>query len=183
MGHCSEYVVILRLLRPYIEKQFPDLNIYLSCRDEFYHIFNNEKNILTREELRANKRNFGYIRELKIGSTHPIWDLLRESNIEIPTISIEANSLTRLCLFVTDGSLPTKSLNSEQIKKCKSYITQLGYQISSKNSTDDVGMVCGVECEQIYDAASKGIKAALIPTGLGTNLFKNMFPKAEILKF
>ena len=44
------------------------------------------------------------------------------------------------------------------------------------------GWVIGVEGAPIFEAASRGIKTSLVPTGMGTNLYSKLFPNGEILK-
>jgi len=41
----------------------------------------------------------------------------------------------------------------------------------------------GVESDLLLKALESGIETRLLPTGLGTNIYKKMFPNMKILSF
>jgi len=47
---------------------------------------------------------------------------------------------------------------------------------------EQAGWIIGVESLKLYQGAIQGIKSTLIPTGVGTSLFKKLFPYSSILK-
>jgi hypothetical protein len=72
-------------------------------------------------------------------------------------------------------------LTSIQVNKAKEYAQKAGYTLS--NDPFNAGWVIGVENYPLFLAASRGLKTSLIPTGLGTDLYKTMFVRGEILSF
>jgi len=51
------------------------------------------------------------------------------------------------------------------------------------NDFKGAAWVIGVENEYLFAAAAHGIQTALVPTGLGANLYQNMFgERAEVLE-
>jgi len=47
---------------------------------------------------------------------------------------------------------------------------------------EQAGWVVSVEQAALYEAAARGIKTTLVPTGIGQKLYQTMFPKGEIWK-
>lgn len=186
-GHCVEYLLLLKLLRPFFEEQFKGLQIYLACRDDLMYVFNDVPNTLSKSKLRKSHRNFGYIKEIegKMRPPHPIHSIFTESNLEIPVISNKAESITKLCCIFTEGNLPTKNMPSDTINLWQQKATSNGYTVwinPNRDCLSEAGWVIGVESEPLFLAASKGIKTTLVPTGIGTNLYKSLFPKGEVQK-
>jgi hypothetical protein len=50
------------------------------------------------------------------------------------------------------------------------------------SSSKDAGWVIGVENEALFRAAIDGQRTSLVPTGIGTAVYQNMFPAGEVLK-
>jgi len=73
--------------------------------------------------------------------------------------------------------LPTKPLTNVQIDKAKSMCQAEGYFADIDGDVTGAGWVIGVESIALFQAATQGIKTSLIPTGVGTDLYKAMFPK------
>jgi len=184
-GHCSEYLVQLRLLRPLLEKEFPGVDIYLSGRDDFSHLFRGEDRIIPYSQVKGRKHEFGYLRELVTGTTHPVLDFLRESKItEAIEVPPQPNQ-NKLCVIVTEAIHPTKVMSEDQIARCRSDALYDGYQVwvnPGPGALDSAGWVVGVESPVLFEAAGMGIRTTLVPTGIGTQLYKLMFPLGEIMK-
>ncbi len=184
-GHCPEYLVQLRLLMPSLEKEFPDVKIHLAARDDFLHLFKGHKRVIPYSQIRERKREFGYVRELVTGNRHPVWLLLKESDIK-PSIEIpNITNGNRLCVITTKAAQPTKPMNERQISQYTAEATYSGYQVwvdPSKGALESAGWVIGVENEILFEAAGMGIKTSLVPNGIGTQLYQLMFPKGEVLK-
>ena len=85
-GHNPEYVVQLNLIRPYLEKNFVGLTFFLSCRDELFEIIENDKNVIKKLDLYANKKDFGFIKEILIDDTNVIEKLLFRSGFKRSSI-------------------------------------------------------------------------------------------------
>ena len=184
-GHCPEYLVQLRLLIPSLEKEFPDVQIHLAARDEFLYLFKSHKHVIPYSQVKNKKREFGYVRELVTGSRHPVWQLLKESDIK-PSIEIpNIENSNRLCIITTKAVQPTKSMSDSQISQYTAEATYGGYQVwlnPNAGALESAGWVIGVENEMLFEAAGMGIKTSLVPNGIGTNLYKLMFPMGEVLK-
>jgi hypothetical protein len=182
-GHNKEYIVQLKLLRPFMEKQFPGVKVYLACRQESFYLLEKEINILNQEELKNNKNNFAYIRELTSNmESHPVEDFMEESEIPCGPI-IETSQISQnKVVLLTNGIIPVKSLSGKQIKVALEFIQNKGFKAEINTSIKDAGWVVGVENEQLYEAAAMGKQVTLIPTGFGENLFNKMFPQGQILR-
>lgn len=183
-GYNNEYLIQLKLLRPIIEKELPGIKVYLACKKDSMYLLQNEERILDRETLIDTKYNqFAYVREINCDMLlHPIEELLQESDLPCGPIHIETKITNgRKCVLLTNGILPTKSLTSEKIKSAIHFIQTKGFNVILNEDISDADWVVGVENEKLYQSAALGKKTTLIPTGLGTNIFKNMFPNSEIL--
>jgi hypothetical protein len=182
-GLSDEYLIQLNLLKNIIEKNYSKIKIFIGCRDEKYQIFDNKDYILRASELRMRRFDFGHIRELRYnGKTHPVEDLIKESEIsDLSVCNTINNEFTTKCVIVSKGNYPTVSLTNDKIEKLKRIATSEGFNPLLDDSIHNAGLVMGVESVELFQAASQGIKTRLCPSGIGTNLYKSMFPKGEIL--
>jgi predicted RNA-binding protein len=182
-GNNKEYLIQLKLLRPYMESTFPGIQIYLSCKEDSIYLLKDEERIILRDKLKENKHLFGYIRELLCDmKSHPIEEFMEESKIPYGPIRLDQPLNNKKCTLLTNGISPVSSLTNNQIELAKLYIKNKGYQLEINGETNDSGWIVGVENEQFYQNAASGKSITLIPTGFGENLFKKLFPGGEILK-
>lgn len=202
LGNSPEYIVLLKLLKPQIEDQLPGLKFWIACRDEFKYLLGDEPNTLTLTNLDKNKDNFSHIRELRNKhKSHSVHDLMIESELEIKPVSKTANENSKLCLVCPEGIEPTKSLSDQALKSLVEKVKSIGYtpivvgsdihyslniKIRPKDNeklkyVETVGCIMGVENEYLSLGAAKGIKTRLIKSGVGTGLFKSLFPLMEVV--
>ena len=184
-GHCSEYLVQLRLLRPLLEKEFPGVDIYLSGRDDFLHLLHGEKYVIPYSKVKDRKREFGYLRELVTGKGHPVLQFLQESGINDPVSVPTSPNHNKLCVLTTTAIPPTKPISEGQIAQLRSDAIYSGYQVlvdPEPSVLESAGWVIGVENPILFEAAGLGIRTTLVTTGIGEKLYKLMFPKGEIMK-
>lgn len=183
-GPNDEYLVQLRLLKSCIEKHFSGIRIFIGCRDDKTQIAKCD-DVLSLSELKEKRLDFGHIRELTFkGKSHPIEDFLLESGISNFVIQDELQeTYTQKCIILSEGMYPTASLDAKTIDKLKKSAENQGFYVDESGDASNVGLVIGVECPQIYEAAAQGVRTWLCPTGIGTKLFQKMFPKAEVLNF
>lgn len=181
-GNSDEYLVQLKLLKPIIEKEFQDLNVYIGCKDEKLDLLEGCNQTLKLTELKIRKNNFAYISELRCnGSTHPIEDFLIGAKIANFAIQPQDQQKTQRCVIVTKSSFPTNPLERAKIEKLKSMATSNGMYCELDSDIKGAGMVVGVESVQICQAAARGIETILIPTGVGTRLYRSLFPKLKLM--
>ena len=88
---------------------------------------------------------------------------------------------TNICLIKTNGNYPTGNLLKSQIKTLQKIAFQNGFKVEIDGDWQNAGIVYGVESVELFEAAARGIKSYLIPTGNGEQLFKKMFKNGEIL--
>lgn len=177
-GNCNEYLVQLRLLRPVMEATFPGIQVYIAHKQSASHIFQNSERTLTREQLENNKHEFAYIRELVCDmEKHPIESFMLESDIPLEPVSPIPTDGQRT-FILTRGTLPTKSLTQKQIET----VQRLAPGAEINGHIDGAGWVIGVEHEDLFEAAAKGIKTTLIKTGIGENIYKRLFPEGRLLE-
>ncbi len=182
-GNCHEYLVQLKLLRPAIERRFPDLNIYYACRDEFKHLFGDCDKIVLLSNLKKEKDNFAHVKELRYDNlNHPVLHFLNNSDITDLIINDSLNEeYTVKGVIITKGMFPTKGLVRHQITVIERILIDKGFEVFLDVNIENAGWVIGVESANLFEAAGRKIRTSLIPTGIGTDLYKKMFPHAEIL--
>ena len=180
-GPCAEYVVQLLYVRSAIEKELPDIEIYLSCRDDFKRITGDSQKIIFISEWATRKREIAYLRELRCDmQKHPILELIEESSLQLSFLGCPQPQLVKnnCCVICPKAIFPTKPIpNLEQVKN---WVFNKGFIPIISDDISKAGWVVGVENEQLFTAAIQGIKTTLIPTGLGTQLYKKLFPSGEI---
>jgi len=179
-GYCREYWIILKYLRPCIEKYLPGVELYLCCRDDLLYLLEGESNVLTAEDVptrKLRKRQFAFFNELTSGLFHPIQNLMEESNIPYPP-KPHVISTPYTFSIIDHGTVPTVPLSLQQ--RAKAIKLAQNYGCQETNALAD--WVIGVESEELYDAAISGKKTSLISTGTGEELYKSLF-NGEVLKF
>lgn len=131
-------------------------------------------------QLRLIKNKFAHIYEfLTGGQTHPIEEMLKDCGITEYSIPVPEIEPTSKCVIIPHGCYPTNNLTKDQISKIKNMAICKQYQIGE--GLEGAGWVIGVESVDLFEAAAKGIKTTLVKTGLGTNLYRNMFPHGEVI--
>ncbi len=168
-----------------MEASFPEIKIFISCRDEHMYLLNGQERIVQKSKVIENKNQFAYIREIcNNQQTHPVEDFMNESEIYFSKIANQNSkySVPGSCVLLTQSNQPTKQLTSYQLQKITEHVEKFHIDIQINKPPESFDWIIGVENELLYDQAAKGKKVTLIPTGVGENLFKNMFPDAEILK-
>lgn len=183
-GQSDEYLIQLKNLKPILEKEFVNLTIYIGCKDDKIHVFNGQDHILKLSELKIRKNDFAHISELKFdGLNHPVEQFVLSSGIKNYSVPNQKTIKTTKCVIVTKGSHPTKPLEESKIDKIKKFVTAQGMLYEINTNVCNAGMVIGVESFGVCEAASIGIETYLIPTGVGTNLYKKMFPNIKVINF
>ncbi len=179
-GNSDEYLIQLKLLRPLMEKTFPGIRIWLSCKDDAIYLLADEPRIINRSNLLLKEKDFGYIREILYNaSEHPIEALLNESSIPIEAISIPAKTQkTTVCILYPENNFG--SLSENQIKYIQNFVHGHGYTMHIGGNYEYAGWVIGVENALLFQAAAFGIQTSLISGAFGENLYKKMFPAGKI---
>ena len=176
-GPSKEYLHLLSYLRPAIEAELPGIQIYLCGRKE---CLPDTERVFEISEIEQKRNELAYIRDLKCDLIHhPVEALLKESNLNLTywTPPIQRMSQGKYYILCPNGTLPTKTLSPKQIDALKIKIGHL--EIS--DNIENADWVIGVESVGLFKAAMLGIKTTLIATGLGTNLYKKLFPSGEIM--
>jgi hypothetical protein len=173
-GYSDEYLVQLRLLKPALERRFPGLNICFGGKDDKIHLLGNDQPNLKISGLKKERRGFGHIREIRFnGKTHPIEDLLAEAGGTDWAVPVEPQPRrNNKAVVITIGNYPTKPMEGK--------IKLDGWEIEYDGDTSDASLVIGVESIGLFEAAGRGIATELVPTGLGTRLYKLMFPNGRV---
>lgn len=180
-GPNEEFLLQLSLLKPVIEQTLTGIKLVIGCRDDMISLLN-DNDALKLSDLKSRRLDFGHIRELRFnGKSHPIEDFLTESGLTELCIPVGSPSVTSKCVILTKATYPTVSLEKRYVDKLVKIATSEGFEPVFDQVVENAGLVMGVECYQLYLAASKGIDTRLVPTGIGTRLYKKMFPKAVVL--
>lgn len=181
-GQSDEYLVLLRLLKPMLEREFPELTICIGCKDDRAHLLGDCKDVLKLTELKIRKNDFAYISELKCnGSTHPIEDFLIGAKIQNFSIETPITDTTMKCVICTRAVFPTKPLEKHKIDHLKRIARARGMPYELDTDIEGAGLVMGVESVGLCEAAARGIETVLVPSGVGLRLYKNLFPNLEII--
>lgn len=181
-GYSDEYLVQLRLIKPLLEKRFPGLNICFGCKDDKKHLLKGCEPILEVSKIKVSKKGFAHIREVRCNNqTHPIEDLLDECGIKNSVI-VKKNQprLTSKCVIITKGNYPTRDLETREIQTLKIVAREDGFDIDVDGDIADASLVMGVESIGLFEAAARGVATQLVPTGLGTRLYKLLFPNGIV---
>ena len=166
-----------------MESTFPGIQVYLSCRDEHMYLLKGEEKIISRTDLKESKNKFAYIREIYCDLIkHPVESFMLESDIPIKTEYKLQIKEPASCVLLTNCTPPVKTLTGNQIKQIIEIMQSKNLVPAINKPVSDFDLVIGVESEELYEAGALGKQLILIPTGFGENLFKSMFPWAEILK-
>jgi len=174
--------VQLKNLKPILEREFPDLVIYIGCKDDKIELLKECNHVLKISELKIRKNDFAHISELRYnGSTHPIEDFIISAGLTNFGLQPETPEKTTKCVIITKGSHPTKTLEKYKIDKLKRIATLKGMYCEYDTDVNDAGLVMGVESVGLCQAAFSGIETHLVPTGVGTRLYKSMMPKINVL--
>ncbi|MCK9459697.1 MAG: hypothetical protein M0R80_08665 [Proteobacteria bacterium] len=178
-GPCREYVLQLLYLRSAIEKELPGLELYISCSDDCRCFIPDNTKIIFASEIGDRKKEVAYLRELRCDlETHPVWQWIQESKLTLKFLEPPQtkNITKKICAICTKANLPTKSM--PDVDKLIKWVISKGFSVSENVSEAD--WVVGTENEQLFVAAIQGVKTTLVPTGLGTELYKRLFPSGEI---
>lgn len=183
-GYSDEYLVQLRLLKPLIEHRFPGLNLCFGCRDDRADLLRGCNGLLIASRIKAERENFAHIRELRYnGRSHPVEDLLEESQIQQRCVhhTIKPRE-TDKCVIIAEGNYPTVGLTKAIKEQLQRMAKDEGFgDIQIGGDISGASLVLGTESVQLFEAAGQGIRTILVPTGVGTRLYKSMFPNAEVL--
>lgn len=171
-GHCNEYILLLKHLRPTFEAQFPGVTIHLAVRDTHLKLLGGEQHISSETMLYKEKHRYAYIYELKGDvNTHPVEQFVEESGIVVDKIPLQNNGSNRM-VICAKGMYPTPTLEHEQIQKLKAknslYIAEVDTDV--KNA----GLVVGTGNETFYRAALAGIPTMLVDCP-GAKLYAKLF--------
>ena len=164
---------------PTLKTHFPELNIYIGCKDDKTHLLKEYTNVLKLTEIKIRRNDFAYVTEIKFnGKTHPIEDFLINAKITNFGISTIEKPKTIKNVIITKGTHPTVPLDIQKIDKLKRLAS--GTCEIDGNITG-AGFVAGVESVELCEAAANGIETILVPTGMGVRLYKTLFPKIKVL--
>ena len=174
-GSCNEYVLLLKYLRPSMNKEFETVDIWLHCQEDSYEYLKDEKQ--TTKHL--NEKEFAFVRKIKGNlKEHPVQKLIKESSIKILPLKNTPDENNKTFYISKHGILPTRSLNETEIKKIKQFASDNGYK--EIQNYKNAGWIIGVENEEIIKGYINNSKISLIPTGVGTDLYKELFYNLEI---
>ena len=173
----------LKLLKPVLEQHFPGLNICLGCKDDKAHLLRDSGHVLLLSQIKMERRSYGYIREICFNSqTHPVEDLLVESGIKELNLDFPRKARTNnLCVIITEGAYPTKPLNPPETERLEQMAINQGFEVRFNVDVFGASLVMGVESVGLFEAAANGVATKLMPTGLGTRLYKLFFSNGEVL--
>jgi hypothetical protein len=181
-GHCDDYLVQLKLLRPIMEKSFPGIHVYIACKTSAMEHMEGEDNVVNI----ANPKDYGYFRELRCDmASHPVEAFMKESGLPCGPVRIKpfATNSKKRGVIVQNGMLPTRSLSMEQIIAARKFLFTKGcYNIEMDGNINEADVVLGVESAKLFQAGANGAQVFLVPTGFGENIFKCMYPKGTIIK-
>lgn len=181
-GPVDEYLVCLRLVRPIIERKYPGLRLHFGCKDDkAVHL--NGCEILKVSEIKMRREEFAHVRELRFnGKDHPVEQLMEECDIPDWAVrSSPADPRGDKCVILSKSDYPTKPLETPQIDFLKKKAKSLGHTPLLNEPWKGAGVVMGVESVGLLEAAAAGAVTYLVPNGVGTRLYKRMFPFLEVV--
>lgn len=176
LGRSDEYLVQLLALRPILEQKF-GMTISVIARDACPI-----PGVVKTSEVRPDQ--FLHVLNLTYNSDgqHPVETVLNEAEINECQIAIGDAPRTVRCVIITQGNYPTKPLTRTQVMQLQITAEREGYEPVVNEEAENAGLVMGVESVQLFQAALAGVETRLVPTGIGTRLYRRMFPNGKILK-
>jgi hypothetical protein len=182
-GPSDEYVLLLRLIKPLLERRFAGVEVCLGCRDDKADMLAGLPHVMLATEIKAKRDLYGHIEELKFNlPAHPIEELLDKYGISDRLVgAAEPADLAARCVIVTKGHHPTKNLEGHKIEALKRIAKDLGFYPEVDTDAANAGLVMGVESCGLFAAAARGVRTKLVPTGVGTRLYRNLFLNNEVL--
>ncbi len=181
-GQCDEYVLQLVHARPYFERKFPGLELYIACRDEALKFAHDKPRMVAMSEIHSRCGDFACVRELTSDlRTHPVLNFVEESGVVVDTAPLE-NEHTVKCVIWANGVHPTRNMPDSVLVDCKTRAAKLGYRVEIGGTIDGAGWVIGVESVALYQAAMRNVKTTLVETGIGADLYRKWFPSGEVVK-
>lgn len=182
-GNNKEFVVQLLLLKPFMEKEFPEVEIYFSFKDNNNYLLCDASRIIEKDNLKENRHMYGAIRELLCDmKSNPVYNFMKESDIPCGPIKTSYNLNNKTCVIITQGILPTKCMTKNQIDFCVNYAKIQGFDTIINGDINQGDWIISVENEKLYLAANICKKITMISNEISENLIKEMFPYVEILK-
>ena len=180
LGNANEYILQLKYLRHSFKLEFPDIEIYIACKDSVKHLVQGEKDIILESELKLKEKDMAYVRTITCDmKSHPIENLAEESQVKIVPYTTQKVEINRTFFIATNGVLPTKNMTTKQYYMVKNMAQSDGYE--QVDNLQSAGWVIGVENENLFLAAESGLRTTLIPMGFGTKFYQKLFPEGEIL--
>jgi len=179
-GVFNEFILQLIYLKPAIEQEFPGVKLYISCKDELFNRLEVSTDVIPFSKFA--KHEYSYVRDLSFDNiNHPILGIINESKMNLKGLVPHRNNIkTNKCIILSKGVGHVKSLTDDEVQIVIEKVRLAGFDPKINENIDDAGWVIGVECEDLYKSAIKGIKTTLIPTGFGKKLFETLFPNQEI---
>lgn len=179
-GNSNEFIILLKMLRPYMEAKYKGVSIYIACKDESYYLLQDEPRCIRKSNFK--KENYCYVRNIMNDfKQHPIHELLIESDIKPPILSQPSKEITSKIYIYTNGDIPTKSLSSQYVEKLVKNLESKGKNCFVNENHDEYSSVYSVENETLLNCALKNINCTLIDSGLGTALYKAIFPQINVI--
>jgi hypothetical protein len=180
-GHCKDLVLEIKLLLPQMREHYPEINIFISCLDQYSYYFKEENNFIPQSQIQNKKSDLAYIRELKYNDEiHPLYRFLKESEIKIKPVAVVPKPIGKTIGLICQSNSPVKSLSGSEIQKYINYCENKGYKVII-NEANNVDWIIGVESAQLIEAAVSGKSVTLIQSGLGTDLLMKMFENLGVL--
>lgn len=173
-GDAPEYAVQLDYILPIARQTFPGFNISLCVPELFLP--------LTKHAIPV-KEDCAFVKEIHVNPLeHSVLKIME--GLTFPRLEVKTGGI---CLICPDAAPPTKNVKISQ----KGLV--VGSRLHPRSEVDvtpefsdvvdlikSAGWVIGAENEYVFLAASMGIRTTLVPSGIGTDLYRAMFPHGEI---
>jgi hypothetical protein len=197
-GHNPEYLIQLKLIKPFLLEKYPGIEITFACREQYRYCIPESISI-----EQYNCKNFGYTIPIKFDANsgqHPILFLLKESGI-VHKYNVRG-PIGQNGFICPEGNFPTESLDIRQTQHLRSWVQSKGFKpcvvgtsISETRLPIDkrpllherlemartAGFVVGVECDMVYEAIGAGVPTAIVAKGNSRELYEALCVKPIIL--
>lgn len=190
LGRSYEYLILLAWLREAIKASHPEINITLAYHKEAYAWLSDEKDTVSSDDFKK-KKDYAWsaVRQFTTDTKPPhpldlfansLWDHLPQKQ----------TSGGDYWLLVATAEPPVRSLTDKQIATCEKFIKKRNGQVHMMPANASPGQqrslveaamgVVGVEGPALYCASRMGKATALLPTGIGEELYRKT-TKGEVL--
>jgi len=176
--HIYDHVLQLDILKKNFFAKYPEIEFKFGVRKQIKDFFNFDDTFINVEDLESVKNKFGKVEELTADlKTSPVEKYCIDNDISLVATKERIQGKGAEIVVFTKGNGVVKPLDDMDLTKIRR-IFGPSLIIDPPDFLHNIKgkFIIGVNCWQIFYAASKNLPTFLITSIEGTSLFEKMFP-------